>query len=278
MSTECYAMVRGSAIRVTGLGSAGQVPEPIQFATSKSVAKVTISEVIESGNNETMKSDQVDDRVRLRLNQPDVTVRYTADIDFLKVDPGVLWLVAGMPLVYNAPPYGFGLGAFGETPFGGDVDLSAHDLIGFDMETRRPAVSFALEIWSRLAGTACEDGTRQWGYTLFPFLKGGYLSGFEFSKGLVSFNLRGAQARRVARWGVGPHDLEGEHERLIEPVSGNTLYRQMLTTAPPPTEVCGLQQITDVIEGGSASDTTADIIDGEFTDTSVWVVEGGMAV
>lgn len=256
MTTQCYAMVRGSAVRVTGLGRSGEVLDPIRFATSKSVAVITINEVTESSSNERLDSDNADDDTRLRLVKPEQTIQYRTDVNFLRADPGVLSLVAGVPLVLNAD---------------GTV-------VGWDLDVRQRAASFALEVWSKLAGSACVDGQRQWGYTVLPFLKGGYLSGFRFENGLVSFNLRGAQTRRVSRWGVGPYDLEGSNERLTETVSGNTLFRQLVTTASPPVEVCGIQETTDVIEGGTATMTTADIVDGEFVDTSVWIVEGGRAV
>jgi hypothetical protein len=248
-------MVRGSAVRITGLNNSGSVPSPIRFATSKSVATVTINESTESSSNELVSTDD-DDKPRLHFVRPEQAVQYKIDVDFLRADPGILSLISGATVVLN----------------------DSGDVVGFDSDTRKPSVSFALEVWSKLAGTACADGTRQYGYTVFPFLKGGYLSGFEFKNGMVSFNLRGAQTRKVPRWGVGPFDLEGPHERLIEVVSRNTMFRTSLTTAIPPVEANGIQETTDIIEGGTATVTSADVVDGEFTDTSVWIVEGGRAV
>lgn len=255
MATKCYAMVRGSAVRITGLERNGGFGAPIRFVTSKSVATVTINEVTESASNELTRAEDADES-RLHLVRDEQIIRYTVDVDFLRADPGALGLIAGVPLAYN----------------------SAGDVVGFDSETRRPAASFALEVWSKLAGDACAEGEREYGYTVFPFLRGGYLSGFTFSNGLVSFKLRGAQTRKVPRWGVGPFDLEGPHERLTEVVSRNTMFRNLITTAMPPTEQNGVQEATDVIEGGSADATSADVIDGEFVETSVWIVEGGRAL
>lgn len=256
MGTECYALVRGSSIRVTRLGNTGGLLDPIQYGVSKSVASVTINEVSEAESNESLGSEETDDDIRLRLVRPAQTIRYLADISFLRTDPGILSLIAGVPLVLD----------------------DSGDVVGFDFETRRPATAFALEVWSKLAASVCADGQRQWGYTLFPFLKGGYVSGVEFKNGLASFNLIGAQARRVPRWGAGPFDLTGTDERLLAPVSGNVLFKQFLTTAAPPTQVDGVQVTDDVIEGGTATMTTDDIVDGEFVDTSEWIVEGGRAV
>lgn len=257
MSNRCYAMVRGSAVRITGLGKQGELPHPIQYATSKSVATVRINEVTESGTNELIGTDE-DDQNRLHFVRNEQVVLYNVDVDFLRADPGVLALIAGVPLVYA------------------DDGVT---VVGFDSDTRRPAQSFALEVWSRLAGADCAPGQREYGYTLFPFLKGGYLSGFAFKDGLVSFNLRRAMTRKVPRWGVGPYDLEGPHERLTEVVSRNSMFRTLIVGSEPPVEMDGIQETTDVIDGGSASYTTPDVIDGgTAAGTSEWIVEGGFAL
>ena len=97
MSTECYAMIRGSALRVTKLDSCGEVTDPVQFGVSKSVVRVTINEVVEGGGQELLRNDE--DEPRLNFTKSDEMIRYTADIDFLRVDPGVLNLVTGVPVV-----------------------------------------------------------------------------------------------------------------------------------------------------------------------------------
>ena len=258
MATKCYAQVRGSALRVTKLTSVGSATDPIQYAVSKSASRVVVNEVSEDNLNEMVRSDvTARDERRLFLSNPGNTVRYTADVDFIRVDPGVLTLVSGVPLVLNAH---------------GDV-------VGFDSKTKLRAVSFGLEVWTRLAGAECTlSGEREWGYTALPFLRGGYLSGFEFANGLVSFNLRGAQTRKVSRWGVGPFDLYGVHERLLSLVSRNTMLINFAGPIQPPAQVEGVQTTTDVIEGGSAASTSPDVVDGEFVATSPWIIDGGRAV
>lgn len=298
MTTQCYAMVRGSAIRVTGLGRKGELGDTISYAISKSVAKVTINEMVEASANEMLKTD--DDEPRLHFVRNAQLVRYTVDIDFLRVDPGIFAMVSGA-VQTGTPDYDFGEGPFGLGGFGGgDEPVVGTTVTGFDADTRRPPTSFALEVWSKLAGNnACSDvpvgfdqgpfseipfgspyfgGDSQYGYTLFPFLKGGRLSGTKFHNGLVSFSVLGAQTRRVSRWGVGPYDLEGPHQRLLKVVSRNSAFQNFITTAPPPAELCGIQQTEDVIEGGNAAFTTSDVVDGEFVVTSPWIIEGGRAV
>jgi hypothetical protein len=274
-------MVRGSAIRVTALDDRGRVGDPIRYGTSKSIARVRIDEVVEQAKSEILSTPE--EERRLRFDRSAQTIRYRANIEFLKVDPDVLSLVAGVELVYSAGASGggFGDGGFGIIPFGGGGG-GVGDVVGFDSTTRLPAMSFALEVWSKLAGQRCEDGSPAWGYTLFPYLRGGRLSGFQFANGLVSFNLIGAQTRRSSRWGVGPYDLEGPFERLIRPVSRNSTFHSFMTPAAPPAESCGVQEVTDVLDNGTASDPMPDptaplIVDGGGAETSAFIIDGGRA-
>lgn len=247
-SDDCYAMVRGSVLRVTRLDSAGypdSLGQPLLNAVSKAVSKVTIDEVVDSSRSEMLRNDEDQRRILLRRNEQ--TIRYLTDINFLKVDPGVLSIVAGVPLVTNAQ---------------GDV-------VGFDARTRMKATSFALEVWSTLSGAACADGPR-WGYTVFPFLKGGWLSGFAFANSLVTFNLTRAATQRGSKWGHGPYVVDDSPE----PVSRNTHWRNRTTSLAPPQPTNGIEE---VFEGGNASMTTDNVLDGEFVVTSSRIVDGGEA-
>ena len=261
MADECYSMVRGSALRVTSLLPCGSIPDPIPYGVAKCVSRVEINEVVEEGNSEVLRNDTAE--MRLRISESAQTIRYLSDITFLRVDPGVLSIVAGVPLVYK--PNGALLG-FGEGPFGGGAfgeDVPADKVIGFDAVTRLPAKAFAMEVWSRLAAEPC-SGQRRYGYTLFPFLKGGIIGGFAFTDGLMTFTLRGAKTRRNPKWGRGPFDLTGAWERMETPVSRNVHWRTFLTTAAPPEETNGVVEYRDILDGGTAltSPTPPVLVDG----------------
>jgi hypothetical protein len=270
----------------------------VEYVTSKSVAKITVSEVVESGGTEVIKNPE--EKRRLRLAKNSQVIRHKADIEFLRVDPEMLRLVAGVELVYKAEA-GFGEAPFGVMMFGGD----AGTVIGFDSGTTLRATSFALEVWSKLDGASakpralggfdttpfdmpvpnaggCRDG-RRWGYSLFPFLRGGRLSGFKFANGLVSFNLIGAQTRRNPGWGVGPYDLTGPFQRLSTPVSRNTSWRMFITEGSPPAEECGIQyRLPDVLDNGTAANPMPDpgaplLVDAGGASTEPWIIDGGRA-
>lgn len=253
MATKCYAMVRGSAIRVTELTHRGGLTDPSRMAVSKSVIKVTIDEFADEKTTEVLRND--DDDPRIRLNGQTDALGYTVSADFLRVDPGLLTLMTGQPVVTSAD---------------GTV-------VGFDAR-RVPAQSFALEVWSKLAGSVCDGSVQRYGYTLFPFLKGGTVSGFKFGDGLVSFNVTGSRTRREPQWSVGPYDMEGWHHRLLEPVSRNTAFRTLITPAAPPEEQCGAVEFSDCILGGSATATSPDsLTSGSATSVGPWIVNGGRA-
>lgn len=279
MVTKCYELVRGSGIRATELTVKGRVPDMARFATSKSVVRVQVREVVESADNEMLTTPDGDKRVR--LTRAAQTIRNVVDISFLRVDPGMLGLVTGVTPVYKPDPDkdGFGEGEFGGMFFGGEEGR----VIGFDEVLRRKPVAFGLEVWSKLAGRTCEDGSPMHGYTLFPYLRGGRLTRFSYANGRVSFDMVGAQTRKNPLWGVGPHDLEGYHQRLLSHVSRNGMWRQFITPASPPVEVCGVQTLDlDVIDNGNAANPMPDpsapmIIDGGGATTSPWIIDGGRA-
>ena len=259
MGSTCYAMVRGSVLRVTELDRYGSVGDPVRFATSSAVASVTVNEVTEAGVDETTRNPERQRRLRIRRHTQ--TLGYTTDIRFLRVDPGLYSLVSGVPMVRNA----------------------AGDVVGFDADARERVTTFGLEVWSKLTSAQCVGDAQQYGYTLFPSLSGGWISGFVFTNGAVSFTLTGARSGRNKRWGIGPYDLEGWFRRLLTPVSGNTPFRTYVLSTTPPTQYDGIQTLgPDVVDNGDAANpmpdpTAPEVLDGGGAVTSPWIVDGGRA-
>lgn len=256
--TKCYAMVRGSVIRATALSPRGRLSDPVRYVTSKAVAKVEVNEVVEAASNDTMSTP--DEETRILLARSAKFIRHVVNINFLRVDPGVLNLLLAAPTVVNA----------------------SGDTAGFDALTRLPIKSFSVEVWSKLAGRVCADGQQEWGYTLFPHLRGGRISGFQIENGLVSFNVIGAKSMRRAAWGVGPYDLSGPNERLLRPVSGNTSFRTQVLSMDPPAQSDGVTEFWDIIDNGNASNPMPDptaplVLDGGGATTSPWIIDGGAA-
>jgi hypothetical protein len=230
VGTECYAQVRGRVIRVTRLDSCGN-PDPGASAVvvSKRISTVTIDEVTDDGTN--VRERNFADELCVVDDAFTTVIGYTADIALCGVDPALISLLTGQPTVANA----------------------AGDIVGFDANTGidLDSFGFALEVWSRIAGSACDvSGNRKWGYTPFPFLKGGRLGGFSFENGAVQFTISGAQTRDGNGWGVGPYDVDrdenGDPAPLATALGTNTHYRNIQVTLDPPEASCGAFALASV--------------------------------
>jgi hypothetical protein len=230
VATKCYAQVRGSVIRVTRLDSCGN-PDPGASAVvvSKRVSTVTIDEVTEDGTN--IRERNFADELCIVDDAFTQIIGYTGDIALCGVDPDLISLFTGQPVVTNA----------------------AGDVVGFDATSDIDLDSFgyALEVWSRIAGTSCDaSGNRPWGYTVFPFFKGGRIGGFSFENGAVQFTIQGAQTRDGNGWGVGPFDVDRDELDAPAPLNTalgvNTHFRNIMVTLDPPTAACGAVALASV--------------------------------
>lgn len=222
-STKCFAQVRGSVIRVTRLDDCGS-PDPGASAVvvSKRVSSVAIAEVTDDGTN--VRERNFADELIVVDDAFTQVLGYTADVTLCGVDPALVNLMTGQAVVSDAND----------------------DIVGFDIATgiNLDGFGFALEVWSRIAGSACDpSGFRQWGYTVFPYLKGGRLGGFSFENGLVQFQITGAQTRDGNGWGVGPFDVTRDDADAASPLNTalgvNTHFRNILVNLDPPAASCG---------------------------------------
>lgn len=174
MTTYPYSMLRGRVIRVTELDGCGLPTPECRWVVSSAVASVAIEEKTYSHAGGVTATDLTDE-VRLVEPEWEETIGYTANLSMLQVDPDIISIVSGNPTF-------------------ADPDDS---VIGFSAEAMTGARTFALEVWTKLAGAQCAG---KWGYTLFPRLWGGRLAGHTVSNGLANIDLVGAQCLRGARW------------------------------------------------------------------------------
>jgi len=229
--TKHFAQVRGSVIRVTRLDACGNPEEGTAVVSvSKKVSSVTIDEVTDEGTN--IRERNFGDELEIVDDAATSIVGYTGEIALLGVNPELISAFTGQPVVKDAEG----------------------NIIGFDATTSvdLDSFGFAIEVWSRIAGQACAPGgNRQWGYTVFPFFKGGRLGGFAFENGPVSFTVSGAQTRDGNGWGVGPFDVmrdaQGEPAPLFTPLGPKTHYRNIVVTLDPPAPTVAAQPLPAVV-------------------------------
>ena len=225
MPTKCFAQVRGSVIRATRLDACGKpVPGATSVAVSKRISSVAIDEVSEDGTN--IRERNFGDELTVVDEGFASLIGYTANGMLSGVDPDLISLFTKQALVKNA----------------------SGDTVGFDASTGidLDGFGFALEIWSKIAGGACDaNGRRLWGYTVFPYLKGGRLGDFTFENGQVQFQIMGAQTRNGNQWGVGPFDVDRGigpgfvPGPLFTPLGTSVQYRNMMVALDPPVASCG---------------------------------------
>jgi hypothetical protein len=170
-------------------------------------------------------------------------VNWTAEFTFIGVNPELLAMMTGMPVVLG--PDGVEVNGF---RINSDVDV---DLLGF-----------ATEFWTGVSGDVCdEDSATLWGYGLLPFFKGGSIGGITVQNGAINFTVTGAQSKRGSMWGVGPYNVvedelgnPGPLREAIDP--GDHLHMET-TPVSPPTATDGSPEAVGVPATGGVAATGA---------------------
>lgn len=218
-----FNQVRGRIIRVTRLDACGApLPGESAVVMSKGISSISVEEVSEEGNS--IRDRNFGGELHVVDDAQADLIGFNLDINLSGVNPDLITLLTGQPVVKNA----------------------AGDTVGFDVDgdIDVDGFGFALEVWTRIAGQACAPGGhRKWGYTLFPFIKGGRLGGFTFEDAAVQFTVTGAQTKVGNSWGVGPFDVDrgvnGDPSPLFTPIAPTRHYRNIYVTLDPPQESIG---------------------------------------
>lgn len=216
-----FTLVRGRAMRVTRLDACGRtVLGPDSVVVSKGFISIGFTANTEEGEAISVTNANGEPCV-LDTPVPRFT-GYTAEVAFCGVNPELVNLMTGQPLVMNAA----GTQAVGFRT-NSQIDLGSS--------------GFALEAWSVVPSGGCDDENAEgaYGYFLFPFLKGGVLGDFAIANDAVNFTLSGATTRDGTEWGVGPFDVtrdeNGVAGPLNEPMDTYDHKHLELVTVPPPT-------------------------------------------
>lgn len=216
-------LIRGRALRATRLDGCG---EPVLGPDSVVVTKGFISVAL-TANSNAGTAIQVDNANGERMVDETPVPRftnYTAELTFTNVDPALLTLLSGMPVVLDADD----------------------NVVGFDQddEVDVEAVAFALELWTGVGGDACgESGDPLYGYMLLPFVKGGMIGNVTVENGNITFPITGALTKKGSQWGSGPFDVQLDETDvagpLLNPVLTSTHFRHFTTAVAPPTNLDG---------------------------------------
>lgn len=233
-ATKCLQPVKGRRLRVTRLDSCGR---PVFGEDSQAVTKgfVTVSFTANTTESDEINLTNAAGEVCVYEASVQQLVGYTLEIQFCGVDPDLLSIVTGQPVV---------LGHDGETVIGFDIDT----------EVDLASVNFGFELWMGApTGNACAPGASgTFGYLLLPYLSGGILGDFTVENAAVTFTITGAATKSGNGWGTGPYNdiMLNNAEPAVPgpmptPVSSSTALRLIEVDLLPPEPVCGSRPLLD---------------------------------
>lgn len=228
MSSQCFSLVRGRALRVTKLDGCGRV---ILGAGSQVSTEgfISVGLTANTEEGETISVTNAAGKVCI-LDEPSPSFTgYSIEVSFCGVDPELFSLMTGQKVVLNA---------------------AGTDAIGFRMNSgiNLGDKGFALEMWSSVPVAACDSsGGASYGYFLVPFIQGGVLGDFTVENGAINFTLTGATSKDGSEWGVGPYDVVrdagGLPGPLLEAIDPKDHLHMQLTTVAPPAPSCGATEV-----------------------------------
>ena len=218
----CTSEIKGLAMRATRLDTCGR------WASGASAAAVSDGFISIKAGSDVLDGQEYLVQTasgRLCINQkgrPQLKW-LTLDMEFCETDPDLFELISGLDIVLDQA------GA----AVGGQL---TQDLSG--------DTTFALEVWTEVAGTGCAAGVGQWVYRLFPFVENVQWGDEEYANSEITFTASGT-TRANPNWLLGPwnvvaQDAGGTPGPLLTPGVGATAHRyRTVTSIVPPTAFCG---------------------------------------
>lgn len=224
----CVSYLQGLAIRATKLDSCGApVAGSCSTVTSKGFISVEL-EADEGGGDEIAPT--LADGTRCYYHKtPKLLNNVTATIEFCQVDPELINLLTGAPLVLDDSTPAVSVGF--------TTDSAAYGL-----------ANVALELWTNLNGADCSSAVgRRWGYYLLPWLTQGTVGKPTIENDAANFTLSEAITRDGNQWGVGPYNIQLDNTSTPSPLFtalSSTAHDLLMTVnLAPPTVVCGCQEL-----------------------------------
>lgn len=218
MATQCFSAIQGLAVRFTRLGACC---DPIYGACSTVVSESFVTFSATAEIEEAVEILVKTAAGKICINDLGIATlkRYNIELEFCQANPDIFQITAGVNTIKDY----------------------ANKVVGYSTDQSLGGGSkFALEIWSRIPSSQCDDDTvEQFVYWLFPCLTNGRLGDVTIEDGAISFTLS-AQAIPSDSWGVGPYDVVAQNA-LLAPgplrvaIAPDTGYLVQVTDIDPPT-------------------------------------------
>lgn len=219
MATQCFKPLRGKRVRVTELDVCGVPVTGNSFVVSEGFVTVALTSELEEGDEYIQKN--ADGKLCINERAPDALKRLTVTVDWCEVDPDIVNLITGYP-----------------------TELDGADTVGFRIQSGEADTRWGLEVWTGLAGAACDDGSVEYGYLLVPYITGSTIGDYSIGNEVVNMQTTGYTVDGSG-WGVGPYDVIGSPAGPLDVAMGSTDHALLrTTTVAPPAASCGAQVIS----------------------------------
>lgn len=148
------------------------------------------------------------------------------EIILCNIDPDAWNIITGNPLVLD--------------------EAVAPNTVGFRQEANVAVANFALEIWTKVTGAACDAADEiPYGYWLFPWVTQGTVGDWTFENAGLTLTLNAITSAN-SPWGQGPATylvrrdaVTDAEEVLLTAIGANTHMHYERVTVAPPDAVCG---------------------------------------
>lgn len=212
MALKKTKSLKGRRMRLTRLDECGVPVIGLRSViVTAGFITVTYSPEVESGEEFLVKDAWGDFAVNEKDGDRFKWVNLT--IEAVEIDPDVLEVTAGANLV--------------------DDD---GDTIGVTFGTDVTTAAYAIEVWTKAAGSSC-GGTPEWGYFVAPFVQNGRIDGdMKIENGVMTLTMVGQGFAAPADWGAGPH---GTNPLGTAEFPEGDLFGVVRTVVQPPAVTAG---------------------------------------
>jgi hypothetical protein len=220
MATTQMRRFKGKVMRVTLLDVCGAVVHgPSSTVINKGFVKATLHPNYESNTSYLVRN--ANDELEINEEGLPLLRWWEATLEFVNVDPALVNLITGAPLVLD--------------------DAGTPNVIGW--RSREGVTNqFALEGWTDLAGAACVAGVKSYGYWLLPYLVNGQLGDVVVENAAATFTLT-AHTHNSSPWSTGPYNVRNNASSVASPLltAINALdhFHTEVTTLAPPAPTVG---------------------------------------
>lgn len=229
--SKTYAPIRGRYIRITRLDDCGV---PVIGSATTYVSKGFVSVATKFSWSKPTDVSVINADQTVAINEPGLSqlLSIAVDIKLSQVNPDVMSIFTGYQTELDAS--------------GNSVGYRASSGVQL-------ASCWALEVWSDVAGTFCTGDAKPYGYTLFPFIRGGQITDFTVDSGAAALGIS-ANTREGAGWGTGPYKVvdsstvAGTVTPAVLPTAIDVRdhMHTQLTTIAPPAETTGVAALTSL--------------------------------